>query len=348
MNPITRSIVLAMLLLLLFLGATVTLQWWLTRETRQLQTLAIEEQRVRLTQAVVLSRLRPEQWDAAFQRELGLLLGGSVQLLKPDAQSVPMAKDSPGLTFVQELPGASGWRAQVQFASPALLRMQALHQRTLVVTVLLSLLVATVPLLLVLLSSRRAAVADGGTNMPWARVRAENAGLEHFAKISNERSVDLAREHGARLRAEENLQVNRSLLDHSVAERVRLGRELHDDICQTLYAVGLTVESARTVLAANPAEADRRLGQCVGNLNRIIRDVRNYITGLAPEKLSRLSLATALEQQVQELRGEREVNLSVTLDEDAAVILTPVRPPRSCKSRARRSATASGTARLRA
>ena len=324
MNPITRSIILALLLLLLFLGATVTLQWWLARETRQLQTLAIEEQRTRLIQAAGLSRVRPEQWDGAFQRELGTLLGGSVQLLKPDTAPALWAKDSTGLTFVQELPGSPGWRVQVQFASPALLRMQALHQRTLAVTILLSLWVATVPLLLVLLSSRRSAVSDGGTNMPWASVRAEKAGIEHFAKISNERSVDLAREHGARVRAEESLQVNRTLLDHSVAERVRLGRELHDDICQTLYAVGLTVESARSVLTNDPQEADRRLVQCVGNLNRIIRDVRNYITGLAPEKLSRLSLATALEQQVLELRGEREVDLSVTLDEDAAAVLSPV------------------------
>jgi len=77
-------------------------------------------------------------------------------------------------------------------------------------------------------------------------------------------------------------------------------------------------------LTNDPPEADRRLVQCVGNLNRIIRDVRNYITGLAPEKLSRLSLATALEQQVLELRGEREVDLSVTLDEDAAAVLSPV------------------------
>jgi signal transduction histidine kinase len=190
--------------------------------------------------------------------------------------------------------------------------------------VLLSLLVATVPLLLVLMSSRRPSPGDGATNLPWASARAENAGLEHFAKISNERTAALAQERGARVRAEENLEVNRTLLDHSVAERVRLGRELHDDICQTLYAVGLTVESARSVLTANPTEADRRLAQCVGNLNRIIRDVRNYITGLAPEKLSRLGLTAALEQLLQELRGERDVSLSLTLDEDAAAILSPV------------------------
>jgi signal transduction histidine kinase len=324
MNLTTRSIILALLLLLLFLGTTLTLQWWLAHETRKLQTMAIEEQRVRLTEVLTLSGRRPEQWDEAFQRELSTLVGGTVRLLKPGTPLVPPAKESLGLAFVQELPGTPDWRAQVHFASPALLRMQTLHQLTLVVTVVLSLLVATVPLLLVLVSSRRSAGTDGATNLPWASVRAEKSGLEHFAKISNERTVDLAREHGARVRAEENLEVNRTLLDHSVAERVRLGRELHDDICQTLYAVGLTVESARSVLSGNPAEADRRLAQCVGNLNRIIRDVRNYITGLAPEKLSRLGLTAALEQLLQELRGEREVSLSLTLDEDAAAILSPV------------------------
>ena len=55
MNLNTRSLGLALLLLLLFLGATVTLQWWLRRETRQLQGVAVEEARARLVRAVAVS-----------------------------------------------------------------------------------------------------------------------------------------------------------------------------------------------------------------------------------------------------------------------------------------------------
>ena len=41
MNLTSRSLGLALLLLLLFLGATLTVQWWLVRETYQLRALAI-------------------------------------------------------------------------------------------------------------------------------------------------------------------------------------------------------------------------------------------------------------------------------------------------------------------
>ena len=85
MNLNTRSLGLALLLLLLFLGATVTLQWWLRRETRQLQGMAVEEARERLGRAVAVSGRPPDKWDAAFQHELGAMLGGTVELFRADA-----------------------------------------------------------------------------------------------------------------------------------------------------------------------------------------------------------------------------------------------------------------------
>jgi len=49
-------------------------------------------------------------------------------------------------------------------------------------------------------------------------------------------------------------------------------------------AAGLTIESARHGGGrSDPAQADRLLEQCVKNLNATIRDVRAYITGLAPK-----------------------------------------------------------------
>ena len=119
--------------------------------------------------------------------------------------------------------------------------MQVLHQRILAVVVLLALLLALVPLLVVVVAARRGGAADTATRTPWAAAQAQAVGMEQFARLSNERTVALAEEHAARSRAEEDLEVNRSLLGSSVAERVRLGRELHDNICQTLYAVCLTL-----------------------------------------------------------------------------------------------------------
>jgi signal transduction histidine kinase len=323
MNLTSRSLGLALLLLLLFLGATLSLQWWLARETRQLQNVAVEEQRARLSRAVTVSGRRPAKWDAAFQRELGAMLGGTVQLLKPDARPAPGPReDALGLSFVEELPGAPGWRAQVQFSPPALLRVQVLHQRTLVAIVLLSLLLATVPLLLVLMSPRPSILPEDVASVPWAASRAQAAGLEHFAKISNERTVALAHEHGARLRAEEDLQVNRTLLDNSVAERVRLGRELHDNICQTLYAVCLTLESVQKKNTLAP-EMRQRVDLCMTELRRLNQEVRNYLQGLEPAQVNGQAFAGAVAGMLATFSTEAGVRIEQRLDEAAVALIPP-------------------------
>jgi signal transduction histidine kinase len=322
MNLSTRSLGLALLLLLLFLGATVTLQWWLAHETRELQAAAINEQRAHLLRAVVVGGRAPENWDAVFQNELGAMLGGTVELVKPDAPPEPIPRDFRGLSLIQDLPSAPGWRAQVQFAMPALLRVQMLHQRTLAVIVVLSLLLATIPLLLVLLGSRRASLPEGASRVPWATTRANALGLEHMARISNERTAALELEQGARLRAEENLQVNRTLLSHSVDERVRLGRELHDNISQTLYAVCLTLESVQKKNTLAP-ELKQRVDQCMTELRRLNQEVRSYLRDLEPARLNSQSFTEAVANMIVSFTAEDGIHIEQRLDEEAVALIPP-------------------------
>ncbi len=321
MNFTTRSLGLALLLLLLFLGATVTLQWWLRRETRQLQGAAVEETRERLARALVVSGRPAGKWDAAFQRELGAMLGGTVELFRTEAPPPPLA--STPLSFTQEVAGAPGWQARVTIAPPAWLKVQVLHQRVLATIVLLSLLFALVPLLIVLLSARRGLSAEGGSHTPWTTERAQAVGLEHFAKMSNERGVALEQEHGARLRAEEDLQVNRTLLGHSVAERVRLGRELHDNICQTLYAVCLTLESVQKKSALAP-ELQQRVDQCMVELRRLNQEVRAYLEDLEPARVSGQSFAGALNDLIGSFAAGQDVAIEHRLDDEAVAQIAPV------------------------
>jgi signal transduction histidine kinase len=321
MNLTTRSLGLALLLLLVFLGATVTLQWWLRRETGQLQGVAVEETRERLARAVAVSGRPPEKWDAAFQRELGAMLGGSVELFQAATPPAALPASS-RLAFIQDVAGAPGWQVRVVFAPPALLKVQVLHQRVLATIILLSLLFALVPVLIVILSARRDVPADTGTRSPWAAARAQAAGFEHFAKISNERGVALEEEHGARLRAEEDLQVNRTLLGHSVAERVRLGRELHDNICQTLYAVCLTLESVQRKNALAP-ELRPRVDQCMVELRRLNQEVRAYLAELEPARVTGHSFAGALNDLIGSFSAGQDVRIEHRLDDEAVAQIAP-------------------------
>ena len=322
MNLNTRSLGLALLLLLLFLGTAVTLQWWLHRETRQLQTVAVEELRARLTQAMAASPRPPEQWDAALLREFGALLGGTVELLRtppPTADSAP----SPLLSFSQPLAGTPGWQVRVTFAPPALLKVQVLQQRVLATVVLLALLLALVPLLLVFLTARQSPAIDPGTRTPWAASRAQAIGIEHFAKISNERGTALEHEHGARVRAEEDLQVNRTLLGQSVAERVRLGRELHDNICQTLYAVCLTLESVQKKATFTP-ELKQRVDLCMTELRRLNQQVRAYLEELEPAQVTGQSFAGVLNDLIGSFSAGQGVQIEQRLDQEAVALIPAV------------------------
>lgn len=313
----SRPFGLAVLLLVAFLGASLALQWWVKRETRHLQQVAVEEQRTRLGRIIAVSGLPPAKWDAYFERELGAMIGGTVQLYRVADRATVAPAPADQLSFVLALPQASDWEARASFPPPALLRAQTLHQRTLAAIVLLGLLLALVPLLIVILGRR----TEGATRTPWPESRAQAAGLEHFARLSHERSAELAVAQGARLRAEEDLQVNRHLLDQSVAARVRLGRELHDNTCQTLYAVCLTLESIQKKATLSPELGDR-LTQCLAELRRVNQEVRAYLEDLEPGRVNGQSFAAALAGMIGSLPADAEVSIERRLD-PATVELIP-------------------------
>lgn len=317
MNLNTRTLGLAVLLLLLFLGAALSLQAWLVRETRQLHGLAVEETRGRLGRIIAVSGLSPEKWDDYFQRELGAMVGGTVELYRADTPP-PAGATAPGqLVFTEKLIGHTpAWEARVRFAVPALIRAQVQHQRILATIILLALLLAFVPLLVAVLAARRPGAGDVASRAPWAAARAQATGFEQLARLSHERSTALVQEQGARERAEQDLQVNRSLLDRSVAERVRLGRELHDNICQTLYAVCLTLESVQKKSNLAP-EMNDRTTQCLAELRRLNQEVRTYLQDLEPGRVNGQSFGAALAGMLGSLPAEDEARVERRLDPEA-------------------------------
>ena len=89
-------------------------------------------------------------------------------------------------------------------------------------------------------------------------------------------------------------------------ERARIGMDLHDGIIQSIYAVGLTLESSRLALADNPQETDQLLLQAIEGLNDAIRDIRNFILDLRPQRF-----AGDLAEALARLQREFQVNTSV-------------------------------------
>ncbi len=97
-----------------------------------------------------------------------------------------------------------------------------------------------------------------------------------------------------------------------VAERERIGRDLHDGIIQNIYAAGLTLEEIRYLIDEDPFRARQRIQVVMKDLDRIIQDIRRYIFDLrALEQVCELE--SVLRTLVRDLRLDTllEVDLEV-------------------------------------
>lgn len=67
-----------------------------------------------------------------------------------------------------------------------------------------------------------------------------------------------------------------------VAERERIGRDLHDGVIQGLYAVGLSLEDVERLIEESPAEAAASVDAAIDAIHRSIADIREFVIGLRP------------------------------------------------------------------
>jgi two-component system, NarL family, sensor histidine kinase DevS len=104
-------------------------------------------------------------------------------------------------------------------------------------------------------------------------------------------------------------------------ERDRIGMDLHDGIIQSIYAVGLTLEHARLLLAEDPDKAHERIEQSINGLNNTIRDIRNYILDLRPRQLSDENLMQGLQRLVNEFRANTLAEAHINGPADGLVAL---------------------------
>jgi signal transduction histidine kinase len=128
--------------------------------------------------------------------------------------------------------------------------------------------------------------------------------------------------HRTRRHLEQSLQESERHLHRYLAEREQIGQDLHDNIIQSIYAVGLGLEDCRRVVLKSPETAAERLGTAVGALNSVIQDVRQFIGGLEPRVLNGRELRTAL-KSLALTAGSSNSQFSIFVDQNATQHLTP-------------------------
>lgn len=92
-------------------------------------------------------------------------------------------------------------------------------------------------------------------------------------------------------------------------ERERIGRELHDGTIQMLFSLGMKVQTLES--ATRDDQTKRELDDVAGNIDEIIRDIRNYISDLRPGVLA----VQTLEQALHEIAAgsERDTDIAVAV-----------------------------------
>jgi two-component system, NarL family, sensor histidine kinase DevS len=149
----------------------------------------------------------------------------------------------------------------------------------------------------------------------------DKAGGEPFTKADEDAMVVLATQAGvavenARLMEETQRAERERRRLEVLEERERIAKELHDGVIQSLFAVGMGLQG--TASRAQDAEVAHQIEAAVEEVDRAIRDLRNYIFGLRPGILADRHLDQALQLLGEEFEERSGVVTVVDVAEDLA------------------------------
>jgi signal transduction histidine kinase len=95
--------------------------------------------------------------------------------------------------------------------------------------------------------------------------------------------------------------------------------DLHDGIIQSIYGVGLALDSASIELKEAPEKARRKIEQSIDTLNEAIRDIRAYILDLRPRQFHGDDLKQSLQRLLDEFQANSMTRVSLIGPEDGLV-----------------------------
>ena len=149
----------------------------------------------------------------------------------------------------------------------------------------------------------------------------DKQGAPEFS-LADERLVDLFARHAGI--AIDNARLHAQAGQLAVAEeRDRIGRDLHDGIIQSLYAVGLSLEDVPDLMTEAPEQAAARIDGAIESINLAIRDIRNFIYGLRPEAVDGSQVLAGLAALAEEVSLGGLVDMVAQLDAAADPGLDP-------------------------
>ncbi len=132
------------------------------------------------------------------------------------------------------------------------------------------------------------------------------------------RSLGTVQDITEQKRAEDELQRRELELRQALEERERISQDLHDGILQSLYAVGLGLESCKPLIAQHKhKETAATVERAIARLNRVMKDIRNFIAGLESEVLQGGDLGAAVRTVVHTATQAHRIRCRVAIEREA-------------------------------
>ena len=109
----------------------------------------------------------------------------------------------------------------------------------------------------------------------------------------------------------------------AMEEREQLSRDLHDNILQALYAVGMQLEAGKLSIGKSPRKSKLHMAQAVDQLNALMLDVRRFITFLTQPTTTELDFGQALRQLITSMSGAGQTPPELEIATPVLSFITP-------------------------
>lgn len=117
-------------------------------------------------------------------------------------------------------------------------------------------------------------------------------------------------------------QATESRLSKLLEDRTRIGRDLHDCVLQSLYAIGLNIETAQRTRNDQTAEAKEADGRMIRQINQLIHEVRGMIRELESGSVQEFDLSSELSALCTTYEQTGRLQVKLDLQRSAIDVLT--------------------------